>query len=157
MKLRDLQIGDSIQLGRYTATLIDRDGVNRGYFIMDQLLDKNYPRAGFRSRKDFMNIVQLEPDFEPISKKIMNVRLPYKDELFATDENLKVQFPYFRDPKKRIVNHRYLMAWPDKNLLMDFEDPTGDALCIDPKDGQPHKIDKFQLAGVRLLLEAEMV
>ena len=157
MKLKDLLIGDSIQLGRYTATLIDRDGVNRGYFIMDQLLDKNYPRAGFRSRKDFMNIVQIEPDFEPVAKKVTNARLLYKDEVFPNTENLKVQFPYFRNTKNRLVNHRYLVAWPDKNLLMDFEDPTGDALCIDPKDGQPHKIDKFQLAGVRLLFEVEMI
>ena len=157
MKLRDLLIGDSIQLGRYTATLIDRDGVNRGYFIMDQLLDKNYPRAGFRSRKDFMTLVELEPDFKPILRRLINVRMLYKDEVYRVENDVMSQFPYFQNPKNIIANHRFLVAWPDKNLLMDFEDPTGDALCIDPKDGRPHKIDKFQLAGVRLLFEVEMI
>lgn len=157
MKLRDLVVGDSVQLGRYTATLIGKDGVNRGYFLMDQLLDKNYPRAGFRFRKDFLTLVNLEPDFKPLLRKLIDVRMLYKDEVFFKESDPTRQFSYFQDAKKRIVNHRFVMAWPDRNLLMDFEDPAGDALCINPIDGKPHKIDKFQLAGVRLLFEVEMV
>ena len=156
-RLKDLQIGDSIELGRYTATLIEKTGFNTGIFAMDQLLDKSYPRAGFRSRQDFMNIIRIEPDFCPIASKVTNARLPYLDEVFPNPDHLEKQLKYFRNTKNRLANHRYLSAWPEKNLLMDFNDPTGDAVCVDPKDVQPHKIDKFQLAGVRLLLWVEMI
>lgn len=156
-KLKDFVPGDQIQLGKYTATLLEKRGVNLGIFVMDTLLDKLYPRAGFKSREDFMAIIRTNSDFAPIARKVTNARLLYKDELYPNEEAIEKQFYYFRNTKNRIVNHRSINAWPDKNLLMDFDPEKETAIAIDPETLQVVKIGKYQPCGVRLLIEVEMV
>ena len=156
-KLKDLAIGDSIKLGKYTATLVKKTGFDTGIFVMDQLLDKCYPRVGFKDRNDFMNIVKTEPDFEKILRKVTNARLLYQDEIFPNEQNLAKQIPYFRNTNVRVVNHRSINAWPDKNLLMDFDARGAYCRFIDPQNGEVKQMSKYQPAGVRLVLEVQMI
>ena len=156
MKLKDVRPGDQIQLGKYTCTMVAYRGVNTGVFVMDTLLDKLYPRVGFRSRGNFMNIVRTEPDFQQIVQKITDVRLLYEREIFPHQETLHEQYDHFCNLNNRIVGHRSRNIWPDLNLLMDY-DGTMFANALDPETGKLVKVDKYTPCGVRLLIEVQRI
>lgn len=121
METNNIQIGDQIQLGKYTATCQKvTDG--KALFLLDQYLDKPYAmnatntnKGGYGAsdlRAEFKNII-LDPNFDSIRSFLVPfkngdfMRLPTVGEMFGHNDYYEMddaqQWELMKDRRNRIA------------------------------------------------------
>ena len=163
METNNIQIGDQIQLGKYTATCQKvTDG--KALFLLDQYLDKPYAmnatntnKGGYGAsdlRAEFKNII-LDPNFDSIRSFLVPfengdfMRLPTVGEMFG--HNDAQQWELMKDRRNRIAlreGDEYEWGW-----LQNEVKESAAHFALVPWDGCSGYLGAAASLGVRPTLQ----